>query len=130
MGAEMALASLGFKTGEQFELDQKAATAALAQARKAIKALDRKRFNAINRELCGGYKNIAEYRRVLLSDVAAIEAAITERCRDAAFITGGPGIVLLISGGPSWGDPPTELCESIGRLADADVMPDARWPKQ
>jgi hypothetical protein len=130
MGAEMALASLGFKADERFELDQKAATAALAQARRAIKALDRKRFTAINNDLCGEYENLAEYRRVLRGDVAAIKAAITGQCRDAAFITGGPGIVLLISGGPSWGDPPTELYESIGRLCDADLMPDARWPKK
>jgi hypothetical protein len=126
----MLLASLGFKADDRFELDQKAAAAALAQARRAIKSLDQKRFKAINNDLCGEFENLAAYRRVLLGDVAAIEEAIAEQRRDAAFITGGPGIVLLISGGPSWGDPPTELYESIGRLADADVIPDARWPKQ
>ena len=129
MGASMLVASIGFHTDKRFEIDRKQAEAVLAQARSMIEALDPKRFEAINDE-SGEYSDLTEYRQLLLGDIAAIEVAITgERC-DAATISGGPGIVLLVSGGPSWGDPPTELFASISRLREAEVLPDARWPNE
>jgi hypothetical protein len=128
MGADMVLASLGFKADEQFKLDTEQANLALARARHAIETLDETKFDAINEELSGEYEDIAQCKQLLLSDVAAVEAALASDRRDSAMIPGGAGIVLLVSGGPTWGDPPTELSESIWRLADAHVMPDSRWP--
>jgi hypothetical protein len=128
MGAALLIQSIGFKANQRFEVDQEWASSSLAQARGAIAQLDQTRFEAINEELCGEYSDLAAYRELLLSDVAAVEAALADQGRDADLMAGGAGVVLLISGGLSWGDPPTDLYESITRLRHAEVMPDARWP--
>jgi hypothetical protein len=130
MGADMVLASLGFKADGRFELDQEQTKTVLAQARSAIEGLDQTRFDAINEELGGQYDDLAACKKQLLSDIADIESGLAGERRDATLISGGSGILLLASGGPTWGDPPTALSESIWRLAVADVFPDARWPKE
>jgi hypothetical protein len=45
------------------------------------------------------------------------------------MVEGGNGVILLISGGLSWGDPPGELFNSMSRTVEAGVFPDARWPE-
>ncbi len=126
----MFVRSIGFKAIHEFGIDQQWACSAIAQARRAIEELDQKHFEAINKELGGEYTELDEYRQLLLSDIAAIEAALGHKRRDAASVAGGPGVVLLISGGLSTGDPPTELFASISRLQHAGLMPDARWPEE
>ena len=128
MGAELLIQSIGFKANERFEVDQEWASSALAQARGAIAQLDQTRFDAINEEMCGEYRDITAYRQILLGDVDAVEAALADQGRDADLMAGGTGVVLLLTGGLSWGDPPTDLFDSITRLRHAEVMPDARWP--
>lgn len=130
MGAAMLLLSIGFKANDRSELDHEQADVALAQARLAIEALPQARFDAINEEMGGEYTDLTQYRQLLLNDVTAIAAALADDRGDATFIAGGFGVVLLISGGLSWGNAPTELFESISRLRHAEVMPDARWPTE
>jgi hypothetical protein len=126
----MLLQSIGFRADHQYEPDQEWARAALAKARGAIAQFDLARFDVINDEMCGEYDDLEVYKRLLLNDVAAVEAALTDQGSDADLMAGGAGVVLLITGGLSWGDPPTQLYESITRLRHAEVMPDARWPQE
>ncbi len=128
MGAGTLLQSIGFKANRGFKLDRRQARSAIAQAKRAIAALEQARFEAINEEMCGEYTDLTQYKQLLLSDVATVEEGLADDRRDATFIAGGSGVVLLVSGGLSWGDAPSELFESISRLHHAEVMPDARWP--
>jgi hypothetical protein len=74
-------------------------------------------------------KALHEYKHGLIAALDDIESAAFGNHRQAAIVEGGGGIVLLLAGGMSWGDPPTELFDSMSRLLEADVIADARWPR-
>jgi hypothetical protein len=129
MGADMLIQSIGLKALNRFVIDDEWALSAFVLAKQAIDAIDEKRLVEINDPL-RAYDDVASCKRELLSDLAQVETAILGDHRQAAKIEGGDGIILLLSGGMSWGDPPTELFESMTRLLEADVMPDARGPQE
>jgi len=127
MGAEMLIQSIGFKAKERFMIDEQWATAAFAKARTAIEAIDQGRMDEI--QLQEEYDSVDDYKQSLLDDLKEVEQAIFATHRQAATVEGGDGIILLLSGGISWGDSPGALFDSMERLAESDVFPDARWPE-
>lgn len=128
MGADLWMESIGFKAIGTHQIDLEWARSALAQATEAIARIDEHFLARINQE-GNDYPNLADYRKTLLSDLKDVEQAVFDHHRHAAVLPAGNGIVLLVSGGLSWGDAPTELFESMFRLQEAEVFPDARWPK-
>lgn len=126
MGAELLIQSIGFKAKNRFLIDKKWARSAFKQARGAINAIDAARMAEINAEHEGSHADLEGYKRELMHDLAEIEAAVFSAHRAAATVQGAKGIILLLSGGMSWGDSPTELFDAMARLLEADVMPDAR----
>jgi hypothetical protein len=128
MGADMCIESIAFKATPQNEIDEESAKQALDRARKAITTIDEPFLATINDEQCNDYQSLAEYQSILLGDLEAVELALFGVHRQAMTLVGGHGIVLLVAGGMSWGDSPTELFESMYRLQEAGVIPDARWP--
>jgi hypothetical protein len=129
MGADMWIEAIGCKAAANNQIDPDWARSALARARKAIQAIDSAFLARINEDQGNDYPTVGEYKQLLRSDLKDVELAVFEHHRQAATIAGGAGIVLLISGGPSWGDAPTELFQSMFRLQEAAVFPDARWPE-
>jgi len=124
----MLIESIGFKTNERRLIDEEWAAAAFAQARQVIAAIDETRLADVNGDPDNSYDDIDSYKHDLLNDVAEIELAVVGAHRQAAMVEGGNGIMLLVSGGLSWGDSPGELFESMSRLMESGVFPDARWP--
>jgi hypothetical protein len=129
MGADLLIMSIGLTAKKRYEVDEESAKSAFAKAREAIAAIDDKTLAAINTEPGIPYADVESCKRTLLDDLADVEAAALGSHRQAAIVEGGGGIVLLLSGGLSWGDSPSELFESMSRLLEADVFPDARWPE-
>ena len=128
MGADMVIESIAFKTNERGLIDEQWTAAAFAQARGAIAAIDEMRLAEVNDHSGNSYDDIESYKQDLIKDLAEIELAAVGAHRQAAMIDGGNGIMLLVSGGLSWGDSPGELFASMSRLAESGVFPDARWP--
>jgi hypothetical protein len=129
MGAEMVLFSMGFKAKQRFMFDEVWTKAAFDEARKAIESIDEEKMQK-DALLPEDYDSADEYKQILLKDLKDVERAVFEYDRQAGIVEGGDGIILLVSGGMSWGDSPTELYASMSRLAEADVFPDARWPEE
>lgn len=127
MGADLWMESIGFKVIGTHQIDLEWARSALAQAREAIAPIDELFLARINQE-GNDYPNLADYQKTLLSDLKDVEQAVLDHHRHAAVLPAGNGILLLVSGGLSWGDAPTELFESLCRLQESQVFPDARWP--
>jgi hypothetical protein len=128
MGSEMLIMSLGLKAKDRFRVDEEWARSALADARRAIDAMDAAQLKKITGERGKSRKAIHNYKQGLIAALDDVESAAFGNHRQAAIIEGGGGIVLLLAGGMSWGDPPTELFDSMARVLEADVIPDARWP--
>ena len=128
MGADMVIESIGFKTNERRLIDEEWAAAAFAQARQAIAAIAESRLAEINGDAGNSYADIESYKQDLTNDLAQIELAAVGAHHQAAMVDGGDGIILLVSGGLSWGDSPGELFDSMSRLIESGVFPDARWP--
>ncbi|HET6250905.1 MAG TPA: hypothetical protein VFE47_24665 [Tepidisphaeraceae bacterium] len=128
MGADMFIQSIGFKAKDRYLIDQESAKSVFAKASEAIEAIDEARMAQINQEHGTEYSDLHYYKRDLRNALAEVEAAALGTHRQAAIAEGGGGIILLLSGGLSTGDAPTELYESMSRLAEAEVLPDARWP--
>jgi hypothetical protein len=129
MGADTCLEAIGFKAADNNQIDPDWARSALTRAKEAIEAIDEKFLAQINEDFGNDYPDLAEYKKTLLSDLQDLELAVFQTHRHAVSIAGGGGVVLLVSGGLSWGDAPTELFESMFRLQEAAVFPDARWPE-
>ena len=128
MGADMLIESIGFKSNERRLIDEEWAAAALAQAREAIAAINEKRLAETNSDAANSYDDIESYKQDLIHDVGEIELAVAGAHRQAAMVEGGNGIILMVSGGLSWGDSPGELFASMSRLVESGVFPDVRWP--
>ena len=129
MGADMLIQSIGFKTKDHFLLDEEWARSAFERARRSVNAIDTARLAEINADQGTAYEDIASYKLDLTNDLAEVEAAVLGSHRQITTVAGGKGIILFVSGGLSWGDPPTELFGSMSRLLEAEVLPDARWPE-
>ena len=127
MGADLLIESIGFKArNDRCLIDEEWAVAAFDQARKAIAAIDVAPLDELERGY--QYADVDEYKAELMKDLAEIEQATGGSCRQAAMIDGGGGVILLVAGGMSWGESPSELFESMSRVVEAKVFPDARWP--
>jgi hypothetical protein len=92
--------------------------------------IDESRLAEVNLNPSNSYEDIVGYQEDLTSDLAELELAVVGSHRQAAMIEGGNGIMLLVSGGLSWGDSPGKLFDSMSRLIASGVFPDARWPKK
>ena len=125
MGADLWIEVIGFKATDGNQIDRTWARWALAWARQAVE--DNAFLSEANQ--LNNYPNLAEFKRVLFSDLDEVEQAAFGSHREATTVPGGGGIVLLVAGGMSGGDSPSELFESLCRLKSAGVIPDARWPK-
>jgi hypothetical protein len=131
MGADLLIESIAFKAADctkRLVVDEQWAAGAFEQARRAIDALDEAFLARINDEQYNDYPDLAHYKQLLMSDLDEVGNAALAGHRQAATIQGGKGILLLISGGLSWGGPPSDLFESMSRLNEAGVLSDAGWP--
>jgi hypothetical protein len=129
MGAELLIQSIGFKAKDRFLLDEQWAMAAFGAARTAIETIDDARLAEINAEIENTVAELDGYKRDLLNDLGNLEVAALGSHRQAVRVEGGNGIILILSGGMSWGDSPSELFDSMSRLIEAAVFTDARWPE-
>ena len=124
----MLIMSLGLKAKNRYRVDDEWARSAFAQAKRAIDAIDAAQMKKITGGRGKSRKALHDYKQGLIADLDDVESAAFGNHRQAALIEGGCGIVLLLSGRMLWGDSPTELFDSMSRLLEADVMPDARRP--
>jgi hypothetical protein len=129
VGAELIIESIGFKAKDRCRIDEEWTAAAFAKARHEIAIIDESRLAEINRDASNSYDDIETCQEDLTGDIAELELAVVGSHRQAAMIEGGKGIMLLVSGGLSWGDSPGKLFDSMLRLIAVSVFPDARWPK-
>jgi hypothetical protein len=126
MGADLLIQSIGMKAKDG-RLDEEWAKAEFAKTRQAIAAVDDAGLAEANSMDGDSYANLDDYKETLSDDLAAVESAAFGNQRSAATVHGGGGVILLLSGGLSWGDPPSELFDSMSRLQEAGVLPDSRW---
>ena len=134
MGADMLIASIGYKRGQsKAKTDKNIKTMLNAATEKIKAALSIKELDESGCTFPGGEEGaeaLNEAKEMLLEDLKEVSSALLGYHRQAAWIAGGSEIEVLVSGGLSWGDDPTELYAAINRLQSAGVINDARYPKE
>lgn len=127
MGCDFVLISLACKgnTNENNDMDVRltAATRAITRLTMAeARTLDKTGFIPRNDK---NEVDLAVTKQALRKSLAAVRAAVQHGSRDVTTVPAGAGIILYITGGPSWGDSPTELYNDFCSLVISG-FPDAR----
>ena len=84
MGADLWIESIAFKSVAHLIIDPHWARWAFDQCRRAINEMDQSSLTAISERQPGSYADLDQYKHVLRSDLAEVEAAVFDASREAA----------------------------------------------
>lgn len=134
MGADMLIASLGFRKEKTAGRTRRNIEALLRAAERKIRAANAVSDLGEYRDFClpdraEDNTTMTDIKQALLRDLKDIRCALLGSHRQACLIDGGGGIDILVSGGLSWGDDPCELFIAINHLQTAGVIEDARYAR-
>ena len=126
MGACMCLASFSDPVFEKRKDQDECLVRVLETAKRRIQALTDGELAAFEEECGTGSGPGATLKRLLVA-LQDLEDALLSDHREAGFLPAG-GLELLVSGGPSYGDGPTLLYNSINCLRCVDALCGCRAP--
>ena len=124
MGANMILAAWTIKHKSSWKATERYALKLLQKAERNIRKAKKFDKDFLENWFSRDQEGIDNARDTLLLDVDELRAAVMGHHRQVAWICAGRYDVL-VTGGLSHGDSPTELYDSIDRLQAAGMLPDA-----